>query len=172
MGSGGAETEQRAQPLPLPRPAITARRWQLSTTAIAVILLDQLTKEWALRALEDGPIEGPLGSSLRLIYNTGSAFSLGTSFGQLFGVIAIVVAISLFWVVRRIHHRGVVLGLGLIQGGAVGNVLDRLFRDGDGLLGGPVIDFLEMGSWWPVFNFADVAIVVGGALVVLYGARG
>lgn len=172
MGSGGAETEQQERALPLTRPAISARRRQLSATALAVIVLDQVTKAWALRTLDDGPIDGPLGSSLRLIYNTGSAFSLGTGFGQLFGVIAIVVAVSLFWVVRRIQHRGVVLGLGLIQGGAVGNVVDRLFREGDGVLAGPVIDFLEVGSWWPVFNFADVAIVVGGAVVVLFGARG
>lgn len=172
MGSGGAETEQRAHSLPLARAEITARRWQLIATAVAVVIIDQATKAWALRGLDDGRIDGPLGTSLRLIYNTGSAFSLGTGFGQLFGVIAIGVAISLFWVVRRIHDRTVVLGLGMIQGGAAGNVIDRLFRDGDGVLGGPVIDFLEVGSWWPVFNFADVAIVVGGALVVLYGARG
>jgi len=172
VGSGGADTEQREHPVPLARAEISARRWQLAATAVAVVILDQATKAWAVRGLDDGPIDGPLGSSLRLIYNTGSAFSLGTGFGQLLGVIAIAVAFSLFWVVSRIHHRVVVLGLGLIQGGAVGNVIDRLFREGDGVLGGPVIDFLEAGSWWPVFNFADVAIVIGGALVVLYGARG
>lgn len=64
-----------------------------------------------------------------------------------------------------------VLGLGLIQGGAIGNVVDRLFRDGDGFLGGAVIDFLEIGDWWPVFNIADAAIVVGAIAVALLSPR-
>lgn len=173
MGSGAAEIEGRVLPgAALTRTEVTARRWQLVVTAIVVVAIDQATKAWAVEALADSSIDGPLGSSLRLVYNTGSAFSLGRGFGPFFGVIAIVVAISLVWMVRSVHDRTVVLGLGFIQGGAIGNVVDRVFRDGDGLLGGSVIDFLEMGTWWPVFNFADVAIVVGGALVVLFGARG
>ena len=144
----------------------------MTTTAVVVILVDQLTKAWAVYGLDDGSIDGPLGSSLRLVYNTGSAFSLGTGFGPLFGAIALAVAVSMFWVVRGVRSRAVVTGLGLLQGGAIGNVLDRIFRDGDGVLGGPVIDFLEVGSWWPVFNLADVAIVCGGAVILLFGARG
>ena len=144
----------------------------MATTAVAVVLADQLTKAWAVRGLDGDDVDGPLGSSLRLVYNTGSAFSLGTGFGPLFGAIGLVVAVAMFWVVRGVRSRAVVGGLGLLQGGAVGNVLDRIFRDGDGPLGGPVIDFLEVGSWWPVFNLADVAIVCGGAMIVLFGARG
>jgi len=81
------------------------------------------------------------------------------------------VSAALTWMVRRVPNRAVVFGLGLVQGGAIGNVIDRAFRDGDGFLRGPVVDFLEMGSWWPVFNIADVAIVVGGVIVVILGSR-
>ncbi len=171
MGSGAADLEH-ARPVLLSRAQITARRWQLATTAVVVVIVDQLTKAWAVRGLADGSIDGPLGSSLRLVYNTGSAFSLGTGFGPLFGLIALVVAVAMVWVVRGVESRAMVTGLGLLQGGAVGNVLDRFFREGDGILGGPVIDFLEIGSWWPVFNLADVAIVCGGAVILLVGTRG
>ena len=75
------------------------------------------------------------------------------------------------FVVGKVVQRSVVTGLGLIQGGAIGNVIDRAFREGDGFLGGAVIDFLEIGDFWPVFNIADVAIVVGGIVVAILGSR-
>lgn len=150
---------------------VSARRWQLLSVCIAVLIIDQISKAWAIGALDDSSIDGPLGSSLRLVYNRGSAFSIGEGLGPIFGVLAIAVSIGLFWVVRHVASRIVVLGLGLIQGGALGNVIDRLFRDGDGFLGGAVIDFLEIGDWWPVFNLADAAIVVGGAIVAILGSR-
>jgi signal peptidase II len=150
---------------------VAARRWQLFTVSIVVVVIDQLTKAWALSALDDNTVDGPFGSSLRLVYNSGSAFSLGESFGPIFGVLAIGVSIAMYWIVRGVERRSVVLGLGLIQGGALGNVLDRLFREGDGFLGGAVIDFLEVGDWWPVFNIADAAIVIGGAIVAFQGSR-
>ena len=160
-----------AQPAPTAEAVRNQRRRLISVAAVTVVI-DQLSKMWAVAALDDGRvIEGVLGSQLRLVFNTGSAFSLGSGYGPLFGVLAIVVAISLWWVVRQVDDRMVLLGLGLVQGGAIGNVLDRLFREGDGVLGGAVIDFLEIGDWWPVFNIADVGIVVGGILVVLFGSR-
>lgn len=139
--------------------------------SVLVLIIDQVTKIWAVSSLADGSIEGPFGSSLRLVYNRGSAFSIGEGLGPLFGILAIVVSVAMFWIVRHVENRWVVFGLALIQGGAIGNVIDRLFRDGDGFLGGAVIDFLEIGDWWPVFNLADVAIVVGGAIVALLGSR-
>lgn len=151
--------------------AVSARRWQLLSVCIAVLVIDQLTKAWAVDALDDSSIDGPLGSSLRLVYNHGSAFSLGEGLGPIFGVLAVAVSLALFWIVRHVESRIVVLGLGLIQGGALGNVIDRLLRDGDGFLGGAVIDFLEIGGWWPVFNIADAAIVIGGAIVAILGSR-
>lgn len=149
---------------------IAARRRLVGGVALVVVVVDQLTKLWAQRTLDE-PIDGPFGSSLRLVENTGSAFSLGEGYGPLFGVLAIMVAVAMFWVVRSVRTPIVIIGLGLVQGGAIGNVLDRAFRDGDGFLGGAVIDFLEVGDWWPVFNVADVAIVVGGIIVALFGSR-
>jgi len=151
--------------------AVTARRWQLLAISFLVVVLDQITKIWAVNSLADRQIEGPFGSSLRLVFNRGSAFSLGEGFGPVFGVLAVIVSIAMLWVVRKVPQRTVVTGMGLVQGGAIGNVIDRAFRDGDGFLGGAVIDFLEIGDWWPVFNIADVAIVVGGFVVAILGAR-
>jgi signal peptidase II len=170
--SDAAELETTAELVELTPGEVSARRWQLHVIALIVIGIDQLTKTWAVGALSDGTIhEGPFGSQLRLVYNTGSAFSLGAGLGPVFAVLAIAVSIAMFFIVRRIESRAVVFGLGLVQGGALGNVLDRMFRDGDGFLRGPVVDFLEAGDWWPVFNIADVAIVVGGIIVVLLGSR-
>lgn len=156
----------------LTKQQVSARRWQLFAVGLVVVIIDQITKIIALRTLDDGPIEGPFGSAFRLIFNRGSAFSLGEGFGPIFGVLAIIVTIALFWIVRNIEQRSVVFGLGLVGGGAIGNVIDRAFREGsDRILGGAVIDFLEVGSWWPVFNIADVAIVVGGFAVALLSSR-
>lgn len=156
----------------LTKQQVNAHRWQLFVISVVVIIFDQITKEIAVNTLDDGPIDGPFGSSLRLIFNRGSAFSLGEGLGPIFGVLAIIVYFALFWVVRNVESKVVVGGLGLVGGGAIGNVIDRAFRDGsDSFLGGAVIDFLEAGSWWPVFNFADVAIVVGGFVVALLSAR-
>ena len=105
------------------------------------------------------------------MFNFGSAFSIGRGFGPVFAVLAIAVSIALVFVVAKVDRSIVVIGLGLIQGGAIGNVIDRLLRQGDGFLGGGVVDFLEIGSWWPVFNIADVGIVIGGIVVVLFGSR-
>ncbi len=166
-----AESTSDSPAVELSPSQVSARRWQLLSVCIAVLIIDQITKVWAIGALDDSNIDGPLGSSLRLVYNRGSAFSIGEGLGPIFGVLAIAVSIGMFWIVSHVESRIVVLGLGLIQGGALGNVIDRLFRDGDGFLGGAVIDFLEIGDWWPVFNLADAAIVVGGAIVAILGSR-
>ena len=171
MASGAANETEFSPPLDLEPAEVVARRWQLVATSLAVILIDQVTKAWALSALADERIDGPFGSALRLVFNRGSAFSLGEGFGPIFGVLAIIVSIGMVFVVGKVVQRSVVTGLGLIQGGAIGNVIDRAFREGDGFLGGAVIDFLEIGDFWPVFNIADVAIVVGGIVVAILGSR-
>lgn len=168
VAESGTDSPARASLSPQ---QVTARRWQLLTTSAVVIAVDQLTKLWAVSSLDDRTIDGPWGSGLRLVYNRGSAFSFGEGFGPVFGVLALVISIAMVFVVKQIDRRTVVFGLGLIQGGALGNVIDRLFRDGDGFLGGAVIDFLEVGDWWPVFNIADAAIVVGAIIVALLSPR-
>lgn len=150
---------------------VAARRWQLLTISLIVIAIDQVTKIWAVNRLADDQIDGPFGSSLRLVFNRGSAFSIGEGFGPVFGILALVISVAMFFLVKEVNRRSVVFGLGLIQGGAIGNVIDRLFREGEGFMGGAVIDFLDVGDWWPVFNIADAAIVVGGAMVALLSSR-
>ncbi|MET0488710.1 MAG: signal peptidase II [Acidimicrobiales bacterium] len=134
--------------------------------AAAVVVLDQLTKTWALRNLADGPIDVIWSLQLNLTYNTGAAFSQGEGLGPYIGIAAAAVAIGLLWSGRTVPTRTGAVAVGLVLGGAAGNLADRAFRAGDGFLGGAVIDFID-AQWYPVFNVADMA-VVGGALLLLF----
>lgn len=141
--------------------------------ATLTIGADQLTKELALSALEGGnPRDVVWKLRWNLIYNEGSAFSLGTSFGPIIGVVALVISAALLWHARKVGRPLIGGILGLIVGGALGNVLDRLFREGtqDGFMRGAVIDFIDF-QFWPVFNVADMAIVTGAIAMVLIGLR-
>lgn len=147
-----------------------------AVVALVVVALDQLTKWWAVDRLSlagcsvpDGCIELVGSLRFRLIENTGSAFSLGSGWGPLLGVVAAIMALVLL---RASHgsSRPVAVILGLVIGGAVGNLADRVARADDGLLSGAVIDFIDL-QWWPVFNLADVAIVVGVVLLVIVTLR-
>jgi signal peptidase II len=102
---------------------------------------------------------------LNLTFNTGAAFSQGEGFGPIIGVLAGAVAIGLLWSGRTVPTRLGAVAVGLVLGGAAGNLADRAFREGDGVMGGAVVDFVDL-QWYPVFNVADVA-VVGGALLLL-----
>ena len=143
--------------------------WPLALAAI-VVAVDQLTKHWALDALDDGRIidlVGPL--RLNLAFNRGMAFSRGDGIGPFIPILAITVVAVLLMAVGRSTSRWFTLGVGLIVGGTLGNVIDRLFR-GDGWLDGAVIDFIDL-QWWPVFNLADACIVVGAAVLLLTSLR-
>jgi signal peptidase II len=143
-----------------------SKRARAATAALVVFVLDQATKIWAVAALSDGPIpiiDGFL--RLALARNPGASFSLFTSAGQAIGVIALVVIVLVFVLVDRVDHPVDVVGLGLIMGGAAGNVADRVFR-GDGFLDGAVIDFIDF-DFFPSFNVADTAINVGVGLLLL-----
>ena len=127
--------------------------------------LDQLTKHWALQALDDGPIELIGSLRLKLAFNSGTAFSVGEGRGGLISLLGLVVVAVLLRSVASWPGRLPALIGGLVAGGAVGNLLDRLLRDGgDGVLAGHVVDFIDL-QWWPVFNVADIGIV-GGALAL------
>jgi signal peptidase II len=136
-----------------------------------VVLADQLSKWWAVENLHDHNIDVFWTLRFRLIGNRGSAFSLGTGLGPLFALGAIVVAIALLVIGRKAPTRVGAVALGLVLGGAVGNLLDRVFRAGEGIFGGYVVDFIDF-QWWPIFNVADMAIVCGALLIVLVGTRG
>lgn len=138
-----------------------------TTVAVAsvVVLFDQVTKHWALNALDDGRTIDIVGSlRFNLAFNTGMAFAKGQGIGPIIAVVGVIVVAYLLVGLRRNTGPGAVF-VGLVAGGAAGNIIDRLFR-GDAWLQGAVVDFVDL-QWWPIFNIADAAIVVGaGALVV------
>lgn len=134
--------------------------------ALAVVVLDQLTKHWAVNALSDGHTVSVVWT-LRFVlgFNSGMAFSKATGLGPLIGVVATVAVVWLLSSLRKAGSRMSAVGMALVGGGAAGNVVDRLFR-GPGWFRGSVVDFIDL-QWWPVFNVADSAITVGGCLLVL-----
>jgi signal peptidase II len=137
----------------------------VTAVAVLVIGLDALTKQWALSALADGPID--LFGSVRfaLIRNKAGAFGLGGAFVPFLAVAAL--ALVLVMVIRgsATEKLPMALALGLILGGAFGNVIDRILRS-PGFLKGAVVDFVDVG-FWPVFNLADSAITCGCLLLLL-----
>jgi signal peptidase II len=143
------------------------RALRKTTVAVAavVVLFDQLTKHWALNALDDGRTIDIVGSlRFNLAFNTGMAFAKGQGIGPIIAVVGVIVVAYLLVGLRRNTGPGAVF-VGLVAGGAAGNIIDRLFR-GDAWLQGAVVDFVDL-QWWPIFNIADAAIVVGaGTLVV------
>ena len=154
-----------------PRDSGTPAGWALPVVALLVYGLDQATKHWALEDLADGPVDIVGSLRLNLAFNTGAAFSGGRGFGPLIAVLVVIVVIVLILGRRRVIHSALgTVAVGLIAGGAVGNLSDRLLRAGDGVLGGAVVDFVDL-QWWPVFNVADAAVVVGGFLLVVDSTR-
>jgi signal peptidase II len=154
-----------------PRTLRPARRQLLvAGLVIGIVLLDQLTKVWVVAALSDGP-QSIIGDTveLRLSRNPGGAFSLLTGFTPLLAVLAVIVAIVLVRVAQRMTDPVMLVALSLVLGGAVGNLLDRIFR-APGFLRGEVVDFIRVGEF-PSFNVADSAITIGAVLLVVWGWR-
>jgi signal peptidase II len=108
--------------------------------------------------------------TLRLERNSGAAFSFGTGYTMIFSVVAVVVAVVVVRTARGLRSPLWGLALGLLLGGATGNLADRVFRS-PGVLRGQVVDFLEIPNW-PVFNIADSSIVVASVLMVFLSVRG
>jgi signal peptidase II len=140
--------------------------------AAVVVVLDQVSKAVAVDQLTDRrPVE-LLGGllTLHLVRNPGAAFSLATGFTVLFTAFAAVVVVVIVRIAGRLRRRVWAVALAMLLGGAVGNLIDRIFRE-PGALRGHVVDFLELPHW-PVFNLADTSIVCAGALLVLLTFRG
>jgi signal peptidase II len=146
------------------RPSTRALRGSVLIAA-PVLIADQVSKQWALRALADGPIDLFWTLRFRLVFNPGMAFSQGQNLGPLIGVASLVVVAALLVSVTRGSAMGPPAAIGLVVGGALGNLIDRVFR-GRAWLRGEVVDFIDF-QWFPVFNLADVAINVGVALLLL-----
>jgi signal peptidase II len=136
------------------------------TVGFTILVVDQLTKNWARDTFQSSPVE-IIGDWLRFTYtrNPGAAFSSFTGAGPIIGLIAVGVIIFLFFLVSRTSRWIELVALGLILGGAMGNLGDRIFR-GEGLLDGAVVDWID---WWfiPTFNVADAALNVGVAVLLL-----
>jgi signal peptidase II len=153
-----------------PRRPRQLRLWL--AVGLSVYLLDQLTKWWAENALADGRprevVDGVV--RLHLAHNSGAAFSTGTSYTLVLTLIALAVIAGCLRLAGRLRSRGWAIALGLVVGGALGNVTDRLFRE-PAPFRGQVVDFIELPHW-PIFNVADSAITVAAILFVWLAYRG
>jgi signal peptidase II len=149
------------------------RRWLLFAAVAAVLYTaDQLTKAWAVSGLtgrEDRPLVGDL-LQLRLAYNSGAAFSLGTQYTVLLSCVAITAALAVVWFSRRIGSSVWAVALGFLMAGVCGNLTDRILRDPSPLRG-HVVDFLMLPNW-PIFNVADMCINVAAGLILVQAFRG
>ncbi len=149
----------------------------LLSLAAAVLLLDLVTKLVVVASIEPGEDISVLGDLLYLTHlrNTGAAFSFAEGFTVVFTLVALAVVVVIVRTARRLFSTGWAVTLGLVLGGAVGNLIDRVFRD-PGFLRGGVVDFIAVldpdGQVWPVFNVADSAIVCGGILGAVLALRG
>ncbi|MFM7763724.1 MAG: signal peptidase II, partial [Acidimicrobiaceae bacterium] len=131
----------------------------------AVVIADQASKNWALNSLSEGrTIDLVWTLRFNLVFNSGMAFSQGQGLGRLIGLLAIGVAVWLWLGLRKATSQLSVIGTSMLIGGALGNVVDRMFR-GEKWLAGAVVDFIDL-QWFPVFNIADSAVTVGAAMLI------
>jgi signal peptidase II len=130
--------------------------------AALVVAADQITKSLAVADLSSHGVHiiGPF--SFRLAYNTGVAFSIGTGLTGPIVVVAVVLVLVIAWMGRGVPTTTAAVALGLVLGGALGNLCDRIFRSHHGA----VVDFVYT-RFWPTFNVADSCIVVGCFLLAL-----
>jgi signal peptidase II len=144
----------------------------LGFTALVIVGIDLLTKQLALTNLSDGSVVRILGGAVNfdLTRNSGAAFSIGSNLTIVFPIITLVVLGGIVWLARQLRSVPWALSMGLIVGGALGNLLDRLFR-APGPLHGHVVDFISVfapnGEAFPIFNAADSSLFCGVVLAIL-----
>lgn len=144
----------------------------LAVVAAVVLVVDQLTKIWAVATFTEGervPLVGDL-LGLTLLYNPGAALSIATGMTWVFTVAAVGVSVVVVRIAARLGSRTWAVALGLLLGGAVGNLIDRLVRE-PGFAVGHVVDFIAYGDLF-VGNVADIAIVAAAGLIILLSLRG
>lgn len=143
----------------------------LLTLAATIVVVDQATKAWALVRLAPGTttpvIDGVLHWTLQR--NPGAAFGILSGFPYVFTILAFALTIGVLANLRRVHGLLNGVGFGLVLGGAVGNLVDRIARD-PAIFRGHVVDFIDLRVW-PVFNIADMGIVVGAFILVVVSWR-
>ncbi|NHA66780.1 signal peptidase II [Phycicoccus flavus] len=166
-----------AEPAPPPAaPAGSAGRRRPRTLlvliAVVVLLADQATKILALALLTPGEPVDVIGSAIRLnlIRNPGAAFSLGDGSTWVLTIVSLAILVGVVVAARRVANRPWAVALGMLLGGAIGNLVDRLVREpGPGR--GHVVDFIDYFGWF-IGNVADIAIVLAAGVVVLLAQRG
>lgn len=141
----------------------------VASIVICAVVLDQLTKEWALGELSDGHTIGLLPTlEFDLSFNSGFSFGTGQGSGRLIGVGVIALSLVIVRQVILSQDRLRTVLLSIILGGALGNLWDRIFQAESGWLSGHVTDFIDV-SWFAVFNVADMFVVCGA---IAFGALG
>ncbi|MFB7270188.1 signal peptidase II [Streptomyces sp. NPDC056244] len=174
-GQGESGTGQPAQAEPAQQPGSSRGRRRIAalfTVAVLAYLLDLGTKMLVVAKLEHHePIE-VIGDLLKFeaIRNPGAAFGVGEAFTVIFTIIAATVIVVIARLARKLYSLPWAIALGLLLGGALGNLTDRIFRS-PGVFQGAVVDFIAPAHF-AVFNLADSAIVCGGILIVLLSFRG
>jgi signal peptidase II len=159
---------------PLARGRAPGRRIAaLACVAVFILVADIVTKALVVAHLRPGEPVHVIGTLVEwdLLRNPGAAFSVGTGDTIIFTVIAVAVVVFIVRTARKLRSLAWAITLGLLLGGACGNLTDRVFR-APGLFRGEVVDFVEVTRYWPVFNVADSAIVCGGILTVLLAILG
>ena len=149
----------------------------LAVVALSVVALDLITKIIAVALLTPGESPRILGGLVyfSLIRNPGAAFSMATGMTWLLALVAIGVVVVIIRMAPRLRSTAWAISLGLVLGGACGNLIDRIFRS-PGFLQGHVVDFVSVfgpnAQYFPVFNVADSAITIGGISLVITALLG
>jgi lipoprotein signal peptidase len=140
--------------------------------AVFVVAADAISKAIVVATMAHRPPIRLLGGllTITLVRNGGAAFSIGTSMTIVFTLIAAGVVVVILRAARNLRSIGWAVTLGLLLGGAVGNLIDRIFR-APAPFEGHVVDWIQLPHW-PVFNLADSAITCAGVLFVLLALRG
>ena len=143
---------------------------RLFATAWTIWLFDFATKTWALHSLSSQPRK-IISSFLQftLVHNSGAAFSFATGFTFAFSLLALAVVIAVIYYAPKLTSHGWQIAIGLLLGGVLGNLTDRIFRE-PSFLSGHVIDWIQIPHW-PVFNIADSAICFAAAISFLLSMR-
>lgn len=140
---------------------------------LVIVAIDQLAKLFALQLLEPGHSVPFIGDVIRLylVRNDSAAFSIGNGQTWLFTIFSTIAAAALLWFGPRTKSKSWALTAGLLLGGVVGNLIDRIIRE-PGFPNGQVIDFIQIPFGFPIFNLADSAIVVAMSIVMIRIFRG
>jgi signal peptidase II len=168
-----AATEPAAAQAARRRPIRVGALVLIAAVAAVVYGLDQGSKYLITQNLDKGDVVPVLGEllQLRFVTNSGAAFSLGSGFTWILSIVAAGIVVFAIWFAPRIRSLAWASLLGLVLGGGLGNLTDRLFRE-PGFGVGHVVDFLQIYAFPAIFNVADIAVVAGAVLFVLLSLRG